>query len=161
MEVQIFEFRWHSPLECTIEAHDGLRFGKKKVLIGDDITFSVCSGVSCSGHKEDGKWKNCPQQFIGRAKCDICRAREGSFIFTSFDGFDRTHFSEQDIKKISGNHYVYLALFDKDLIKVGVSGEGRKELRQLEQGSHLTLYIAKHYLQKIGDFRCFSSTFTP
>jgi len=38
---------------------------------------------------------------------------------------------------------VYLALFDKDLVKVGVSGVSRGKARQFEQGSHFTRVLAR------------------
>ncbi len=144
MQVQVFDFRWQNPEGCEIQATAGGKFGRKEVQIGQDLSVDLKSDVTCAGYWEHDKWNRCPQDGpTGRSKCEICRVREGIFVITSFDGFDRTNFTDQDMEKIKGEHWVYLALFDQDLVKVGVSRAERKELRQLEQGSHFTLFVAK------------------
>ena len=143
MPVQVFDFRWNDPQACEIQANAARKFGRKPVQIGQDLSLEIKSDVSCAGYWENDQWNSCPQNETGKSKCQICRAREGSFIFTAFDGFDQSNFTSQDLPKIQGEHMVYLALFDKDLIKVGVSQKSRGPLRQLEQGSHCTLYIAQ------------------
>lgn len=90
----------------------------------------------------DEVWKPCPERVVGKRKCETCRNREGSFVYTSFDGFNTENLREEDLEKIAGEHWVYLALFQREAIKIGVCKKDRKELRQLEQGSHATLFIA-------------------
>ena len=143
MQVHVFEFRWNSTEECIIQASLNNQWGQRKIHLNDSISLEITSDISCAGYNKDGQWNPCAEKNKGKAKCDLCRAKEGSFIYTSFDGFNRDGFSDQELQQISGNHLVYLALFDKELIKVGVSGKSRKELRQLEQGSHHTLFIAE------------------
>lgn len=143
MQTHVFDFRWLSPEECVIQASLNDQFGQRKIHLNDSISIEILSDISCAGSFVDEKWISCAEKLNGKAKCKLCRARERSHIYTSFDGFNRDAFSDQELNQIRGEHLVYLAFFDKDLIKVGVSHYNRKELRQLEQGSHFTFFIAK------------------
>lgn len=142
MKVLLYDFRWLDEGTMEFQASAENKFGRKKVSIGDDISLNICSGTKCAGSRADDVWTACPNQAEGKARCDTCKARERNFVFTAFDGFDRSNVSELDLEQISGPHVVYLAFFDKNMIKIGVSQVSRKLLRQIEQGSHFTLYIA-------------------
>ena len=143
MKVLVYEYRWcDDPTQTKFQASNGARFGEKFLNFGDRISIEVCSGVQCGGSMRDGEWKNCADRLQGRKKCESCRAREGQFVFTSFDGFNTDNLTAEDLDKIGGSHLVYLALFDRELVKVGVCKKERKILRQVEQGSHATLFIA-------------------
>ena len=142
MKVLFYDFRWINKEGCEIQGSVDGRFGRKRISIGDEISLEVCSDVRCAGCMENGVWKPCPKSSVGKAKCEYCRAIEGNFIFTAFDGFDQSQLQPGDLDKISGGHVVYFALFDSDVLKVGVSKKERKVLRQIEQGSHQTLFWA-------------------
>ena len=139
----MYDFRWQDCTTAEIQASSGSNFGKKPLSVGKDISLEICSDTKCAGSFAEDKWSPCPEKNIGKSKCEICRAREKSFVFTAFDGFNRENINESDLQKIAGPHLVYLALFNKNLIKIGVCKKERKELRQLEQGSHYTLFIAE------------------
>ena len=143
MKVHVYDFRWNDESSVRFEASDGSRFGNKPLKIGDSLSISVQGAVACAGSSRDEVWKPCPNQVSGRAKCDTCRNREGGFIYTAFDGFNTDIFTPEDLQKIDGEHFVYLALFDENTQKIGVSKHTRKTMRQLEQGSTATLFIAK------------------
>lgn len=143
MNLHLYDFRWNSPTHMELQATDGRRFGRREVTFGEKLSISVAGEVACAGSVRDGEWSPCPEQVTGRHKCPTCRAREGNFIFHSFDGFDTSGYTDADMERIRGTHYVYLALFDRELLKVGVCREDRRVLRQLEQGSHMTAFIAK------------------
>lgn len=148
MKVLLYDFRWNDPDTCQFEGagvadHFANKFGVKPLRIGDKLSLEICSEVHCAGSREHGRWKPCPKQATGKPKCDYCRAIEGNFVYTAFDGFDQSQLQPGDLEKIGGKHLVYLALFEKNLVKVGVCKTERKELRQLEQGSHATLFIAE------------------
>ncbi|MCF7830776.1 DUF2797 domain-containing protein [Candidatus Gracilibacteria bacterium] len=144
MKVHLFDFRWVDENTCEFQASSGNKFGYKKLKIGDNLSIEVKSDqTQCAGSMIDDLWSPCPDKISGKAKCQSCRNRERSFIFTAFDGFDRSNVTEQDLAQIKDSHLVYLALFNKDLIKVGVSKLTRRNLRQLEQGSHFTLFISQ------------------
>lgn len=148
MKVHVFDFRWREDepnnFGCEVQAGKGDKFGRKKIWIGDEISIEVVSENRCAGFMDTGMiWKPCPKKSQGRAKCDFCRSMEGSFVYTAFDGFDTSQLNDQDLQKIAGEHWVYLAFFANNLIKVGVTKANRKRLRQVEQGSYSTLYIAK------------------
>lgn len=144
MHVQIYDFRWTDETAAELQAVAGGRFGRKKVAPGASISMHVGGACHCAGVVVDGAWQPCASATPEtRPKCQLCRSKEGSFVYTAFDGFNTDQVTPTDLEKISGPHVVYLALFDRDLIKVGVSGMGRKTMRQIEQGSHATLYIAE------------------
>jgi hypothetical protein len=139
----MYDFRWNDSSHAEIQASAEGKFGKKSLSVGQNLSLEICSDTKCGGSFVDDKWSACPQNAVGKSKCEVCRAREKSFIFTAFDGFNRENVTEGDLQRIAGPHVVYLALFNKNLIKVGVSKQERKELRQLEQGSHYTLFVAQ------------------
>lgn len=143
MQVRVFGFRWKATDECVLQAVVDDRFGLRIIRLNDSLSIEVVSDVLCAGSFVHEKWFPCVDKSSGRSKCERCRAKEGNYIYTSFDGFKKDGFSEQELAQIDGAHVVYLALFDKTLIKVGVSQKERKVLRQLEQGSHYTLFIAE------------------
>ena len=143
MQAQVFDFRWVDEEHCEIQAVLGRKFGRRKVQIGDRLSLAVVSGPSCVGYWYDADWHECPEHSVGRAKCEMCKSRERNFVFTVFDGFDQSHVNEQDLDLIRGEHLVYIAFLGKDLLKIGVCKKERKALRQLEQGSFFTLFIAE------------------
>lgn len=144
MEVQLFDFRWRDEQTCEFQATDGKRFGRRPVSLGDNLSVQLIDKpVYCAGSMVADKWQPCPEGREGRSRCEVCRARERNFVFTMFDGFNTDNFSDDDLAQIAGSHVVYLAFFEKELFKIGVSKLDRKILRQLEQGSRCTLYIAQ------------------
>jgi hypothetical protein len=143
MKALLYDFRWTDEHSCELQGIVDGRFGRKPLVIEENISIEVCSTSRCAGFTENGKWKVCPKHSEGKAKCEYCRAIEGNFVYTAFDGFNQAQLQPGGLEKISGEHVVYLALFDTDVIKIGVSNLGRKSLRQIEQGSHQTLYIAQ------------------
>jgi len=144
MKVLLYDFRWLDEHNCEFQASADNRFGRKKIKIGDRLSLEVKSREKkCAGSIENGAWKPCPKNSVGKAKCDYCRAIEGNFVYTAFDGFNQSELGAGDLDKISDTHMVYLAFFAENLIKVGVSKNSRKNLRQIEQGSLATLFIAE------------------
>lgn len=144
MKVLLYDFRWSDYSSCEFQASAENRFGRKKIKIGDKISIEVKSREKkCAGSRENGVWKACPKNSVGKSKCDYCRSIEGNFVYTAFDGFDQSQLGAGDLAKISDTHFIYLAFFAENLIKVGVSKNSRKNLRQIEQGSLATLFIAE------------------
>jgi hypothetical protein len=143
MNVLLYGVRWQDEKTLEFQASAKNTFGRKKIHFFDDVSFDIKSDIRCAGSRVDDVWTACPNQSQGKSKCNICRARERNFVFTAFDGFDRSKVSELDLERIAGPHIVYFALFDANMIKVGVSHTSRKLLRQIEQGAHFTLYIAE------------------
>ncbi len=143
MQVHLYDFRWKDAQNFEFQAGMGSQLAKKPLRIGDTLSLQIKSDVACCGSYRDGNFQPCPSHMTGKKKCDTCRGREGGFIFTSFDGFNTEHYTPEDLAQIQGEHVVYLTLFDEHLVKVGVSKLERKTLRQIEQGSGATLYIAQ------------------
>lgn len=144
MKVHVFDFRWANETQCLIQAIHNGRLGKKALEIGTPISFMLEGPVTCAGAMTDSGWVPCGSaETEFKKKCDLCRSKEGSFIYTAFDGFNTDMYSDADLAKLEGPHVVYLALFEKGMTKVGVSKMSRKTMRQVEQGAHATLYIAE------------------
>lgn len=143
MEVEFFDLRWPDTTCIEVQVNNKEKFGKKQYKKGDALSFEVKrESLECVGAMVDHVWQPCPYHTTGYARCKPCKSKEGSFIYTMFDGFNTDMFNAEDMQKIAGPHVVYLAIFDNEIFKVGVSGMGRKELRQVEQGNFATLYIA-------------------
>jgi len=146
MQVQVYDYRWRQVEDefyCEFEANAGGKFGAKRIKRGDTLSLEVKSESRCAGFMENGKWGKCKKNSDGKPKCDYCRSIEGNFVYTAFDGFDQSSLSAGDLEKISGEHWVYLALFAENMVKIGVSKKPRKLLRQVEQGSFATLFVAQ------------------
>lgn len=144
MKVLLYDFRWTDEQSCEFQACSDNRFGRKNIKIGDKISIEVKSSEKkCAGSRENGVWKACPKHSEGKAKCDYCRSIEGNFVYTAFDGFNQSQLGAEDLAKISDSHIIYLAFFSENLIKIGVSKNSRKNLRQIEQGALATLFIAE------------------
>lgn len=144
VRVRVYDYRWNDDTVTTkFQASAVDRFGEKNLQLGDLVSLEITGETYCAGSMRDGVWQKCLHQVAGRKKCEACRSREGNFVFTSFDGFNTDFIEPQDLARIQGEHVVYLALFQSNLIKVGVSKLDRKTLRQIEQGSEATLYIAQ------------------
>jgi hypothetical protein len=142
MKVLLYDYRWNSAEQVEFQASSGDRFGRKTLSQGDDLTIEICGETRCGGSMRDNVWQACPQNVVGKKKCETCRNREGNFVYTSFDGFNTDMFTPDDLARLKGDHLVYLALFDTGITKVGVSKKERNVLRQVEQGAHHTLYFA-------------------
>lgn len=143
MHVLLYDFRWNSAEEVEFQASSGDRFGRKQLHIGDALTIEVCDKTKCAGSMREKQWQPCPQNIVGKKKCETCRNREGNFIYTSFDGFNTDMFTPDDLARLQCPHLVYLALFNKGVTKIGVCKKDRNVLRQVEQGSQHTLFIAE------------------
>jgi len=143
MDFQLFEFRWFDPKKPELQAVKDGRFARRFVQLGERISIEVTGARRCAGYRRDGAYKGCalghPE---GKAKCDKCAASEGSFVYTVFDGFNTAGIDERDLAKMQTPHWVYIALFHPTIIKIGVSADHRKLLRQIEQGSAYTIYLA-------------------
>jgi len=143
MKVHLYDFRWIDKDACEFQASANGKFGRKSIKLGDSLSLGVESEPFCAGSVFEGEWKPCPENAKGKHQCDLCRQRERNFVYTMFDGFNRDNFTDSDLMQIQGDHVIYLALFDRELVKIGVSRAERKALRQLEQGSQATLFIGQ------------------
>ncbi|PID70444.1 hypothetical protein CSB37_02020 [bacterium DOLZORAL124_38_8] len=149
MKVQVFDYRWREKeakdFFVEFEGNNGQKIGRKRLWLGHSLSIEKLGTPNCAGHisPETKLWRPCPKDSKGKFKCEYCRSIEGGFVFTAFDGFDTSQLSPADLARIEGEHWVYLAYFGEGMVKVGVSQFARKFLRQIEQGSAATLFIAK------------------
>ena len=141
--VHLYDWRWIDEEQWVLRGLVGSQRGHRILQWGNPLSLKVLSDVFCHGAVRENQYFPCPDQVQGRAFCSFCRSRAGGTIFTAFDGFNRYPFSDHELQQLQGEHLVYLAWFGSDMIKVGVSRQNRETLRQLEQGSHATLFIAR------------------
>ncbi len=144
MQVHVFDWRWFTEHTAQIQAVAQNKFGRKTVQKGDQISIAPVGKKTCAGAYINESWQPCGSAMAEKkAKCALCRSKEGSFIYTAFDGFDTSQIGPSDLEKLQSPHVIYFAYFSPEVMKVGVSNKKRDRMRQIEQGSHATLYIAE------------------
>ncbi len=142
MPERIFEFRWKDESSPYFRiAHDN-HISEHMLPFGSEICLEVVDGPVCMGYEKLDGWHPCVAGAKGVRKCEECKRQEGMPIAQYCDGFNTEMFSGEELESLSAPHYVYFALFDKGLVKVGVSGSSRGFLRQIEQGTQFALIIA-------------------
>lgn len=143
--MHIFDFRWdqktESPYFQIIE--DGV-VRQQFLSLNTKFSVSLTRAVPhCTGAFIKKEFRACPQKNVGQKKCEACKKAEDYFPCQFCNGFNCNRFRDEKIPNCDADHMVYLALFDNDLVKVGVSGMGRGKARQYEQGSHFTRVLAQ------------------
>lgn len=139
---RVFEFRWNSqnlPYFRVVE-NDDLR--EMPLYFGVNVSLKITDDIRCTGFEKDGKWHDCAEKARGVKKCENCKRAEGMSAAQYCDGFNTEMFSADELESLNCPHYLYLALFDENLVKVGVSASSRGLLRQIEQGSHFCAIVA-------------------
>ena len=144
MKGHLYDMRWAS--EEALEwqfAGDKDVLLKEPIRLYEPITITKLSDKHCAGSVRDGVYKPCDNDIqVNKGQCELCSSREGTFATTVFDGYNKGNISDDELEKLMYPTFVYLALFDTDVYKVGVSREDRVILRQLEQGSSYSMFIA-------------------
>lgn len=136
----IFTFipQFETPITLEIDLGDRYCIGWHDLKTGEDF---LCPENS----KVDKKYEQCPQ----------CQKRTGfnPAFYNAADG----DISKQQIERNSQPHFVYLAYFSDEVVKVGISFAGRGNARLLEQGARAALIlgefssanVARSYEEKI------------
>jgi hypothetical protein len=106
----------------------------KRVCIGSisllDLSISPCRHQkNLSGQKQK--------------QCFVCSQKTGFQTCISCKGQSCESTSQDAISYCSHDHYVYLAYYPGDLVKVGTTAAVRKEQRLLEQGAEFAILVAK------------------
>ena len=142
MQVQFYDFRWKEADRWVLQAIAQGKIGRREIAYGDPLSIRVVSEPRCRGVITNQQWLACSTASVGSGQCPTCRRLQKDSIFTIFDGFSAENYTPQELDKLRVPHLVYLAWFAPQVIKVGVSQAARKSLRQWEQGSAGTLFIA-------------------
>jgi len=101
MKVHLYDFRWLDENTTEFQASFQNKLGRKQIHRGDFLSLENCSTPKCAGSMNpEGIWSPCPENTEGKAKCDLCKMKERNFIFTVFDGFDRSNVNETDLKNL-------------------------------------------------------------
>ena len=77
------------------------------------------------------------------SQCKQCQIKSGFDLCLRCNGSDCNSSSEKARKFCGQEHYVYIAYFANDKLKVGVTAGYRKYERLLEQGAIYSIFVAK------------------
>lgn len=123
--------------------NSGSDLSRNEIKFGEDISLNFdLSKRYCTGWHdlETGKDSVCDERQVLEAKynqCQKCQAKTG--FNPAFYNADSV--SEVQQKRNSQPHFVYLAYFDDNFTKVGISFEGRGIARLLEQGAKAAMIL--------------------
>lgn len=115
---------------------------KEIQLEGYRFNFKLSNEKICIGYKSEGKYYHCPLRTKvegTHTQCFHCEKQEGfkaAFIFGQKP-------NENASKYLSQKHFIYLAWFAPNLIKVGTSSESRQYVRPIEQDALVYTFIAE------------------
>jgi len=141
---KIYEFRWNQEFNPNFRVIRNDVLQETILPFGVNISLEVAGMYCCTGYEKNGEWHSCVQGGApGTKRCEECKKREGMPVAQYCDGFNTDMFSGEELEQLSTPHHVYFALFNKNLVKVGVSSSSRGYLRQIEQGSQYTLVVAQ------------------
>ena len=104
--------------------------------------------IRCTGYKDLQKREQvvCPNHNIVTEKnkqCAMCNSKDVFSYCVACRGIDCRNKSRIALEYCNKDHYVYLAYFPGNKIKVGTAFYERKATRLIEQGALMALYIAK------------------
>lgn len=143
------------------EMHDFIPKFEEPISIEIDTTKRFCIGWH---DLRTGESFLCPDSAEVDKKyeqCQNCQKRTG--FNPAFYNANAGDISNQQAERNSQPHFVYLAYFSKETIKVGISFSGRKLARLLEQGARAALIlgefssanVARNYEEKISKMPIF------
>lgn len=141
-----FDIRWKDDMTAVLQgiSSDG-NFQEIPLQKGSSFSLSIVDdSIFCVGSLKDGVYSPCPNKATGTKKCEVCKRADDYFPCQFCNGFNCHQFRDEKIENCDALHMVYLALFTKDLVKVGVSRMSRGKTRQVEQGSHFTRLFAEN-----------------
>ncbi|MEI7511223.1 MAG: DUF2797 domain-containing protein [Candidatus Peregrinibacteria bacterium] len=140
----IFDFRWKDDLIPVFQTVSNGKFEEVPVYKDQPLFLSVESApLICVGSFQNNTYSPCSTKTTGTKKCETCKRMEDYFPCQFCNGFNCHQFRNEKIENCDASHMVYLALFTKDIVKVGVSRLTRGKTRQVEQGSHFTRIFAE------------------
>ena len=110
-----------------------------------DFTFNFDLSLEkyCIGYYSKNGFKPCPTGLLTlptQTQCSTCERLQGfmsAFIFGQEP-------NEQMKEHLAQKHYIYLAYFQPNIIKVGTAAESRFFLRPIEQDALIYSYIAEN-----------------
>ena len=145
MSLRVYDFRWKDEKTPYFEVCVGDRQMQQVLNFGTPLTIKVTGDLKCAGYDRDGEWQKCVNGGVeGIRVCEDCKRATGYPVAQYCDGFNTHMFNAEELESLNKPHYLYLALFDNHLIKIGVSSSSRGYMRQIEQGSFCCMVIAEN-----------------
>lgn len=129
------------------------------LFVDEPLVLTIQHERRCTGYYDFVARERvpCPEQRrLGSdyAQCYVCQRREVTYYtFTGYgaDPAAAQHYLDTQM------HQAYLALFGRDLLKVGVASEGRRLRRTLEQGATAAIFWARANGSEIRELERFVS----
>ena len=120
---------------------------EQSISLAGKLRFRLAQIDRCTGYFDFEKSErfNCPESAPGQPKsqCERCQEREGFVPWMRCDGRDIPPLLPAVRAYVESPHYLYLANFGDDNVKVGMASEKRKANRLLDQGPLAAMYVAK------------------
>jgi hypothetical protein len=114
-------------------------------LIGR-LRFRLVGQTRCGGYFDFATSTKmaCPEKAtpLKKAQCEACVAREGFAVWMRCNGRDIPPLLPAVRAYVESPHYLYLANFGDDQVKVGMASSVRKAERLLDQGPLAAIYVA-------------------
>lgn len=124
------------------EPEQELRFSMR-----DRFRFSLEETRLCTGYYDfaEDRRKVCPHGAVPEKKsqCEDCLESEGFVPWLRCDGRDIPPLKPAVREYIESPHYLYLANFGDEMVKVGMASQKRKAARLDDQGPLAAIYVAK------------------
>ena len=117
----------------------------KNYYLPKKIKFNNLGHKQCVGYYNplNGEYVGCTNEIEeNQIQCNSCKYKYEFYKCVRCKGDKCIVKNEVSKKYCETPHYVYLAYFPNDKIKVGTASEPRKEVRLLEQGALDYIYIA-------------------
>jgi hypothetical protein len=118
-----------------------------------NVSIRVLTARHCSGSYELGthKYIPCKRDIIveNERVCEECENINGFKYCVSCHGEKCVTYNKGALDYCNQKHFVYLAYFPKDIVKVGTAHEMRKDERLIEQGALYRILMAKAPTGKI------------
>jgi hypothetical protein len=110
---------------------------------GYKFQFELSDEKRCVGYNSPDGWVPCQYNSLITKKhytqCYYCERDQGFKSAFLFGGEP----NELAKKHLSQEHFVYLAYFEPDILKVGTAASSRNKIRPIEQDALIYAYIAK------------------
>ncbi len=155
---QIIDISWRYDIKTesysqTLTLYDHKENEKQVIMLRDyEFNWHLTGDRYCPGFSDKDGYKPCPNNTIlykdSYQLCFECEQKLG-FKATFFFGAEPNEFMKEYLSK---KHYIYLAFFAPNILKVGTAAHSRRFIRPIEQDALIYSYIAESDGFKIQDF---------
>jgi hypothetical protein len=145
-QLHVVGFGWRAE-GIHLEVRDGMNRGATRELeLTGTLRFKKLERKVCTGWYDfaQGAKQTCPDntESVRKSQCEGCIEREGFTPWLRCDGRMIPELKPSVREYIDQPHFLYLACFGDDTVKVGMTSKERKHQRLWDQGPLAAFYIA-------------------